>query len=180
MRRRPIGAGGPAADLTIAAIADQTIRDGFIEEGVGILLDEDCYLRESEWLGRVPTDFSFYQNSVSIEIADPAAGVTAKTKGRQGVIVESSALKAVLKEVVAITPAATPVFRSDSTRLRRVWHAALVKRRLEKAAGPVHTVRHSKPAADVMKGRRSLEGVRRRGRWDPLTRSPGTPRRTCC
>ena len=33
----------------------------------------------------------------------------------------------------------------------------------QKALGPAHTCRHSKPAADVFTGRRSFEGVRRRG-----------------
>lgn len=169
LKHRPLGEGGPLATSTIATLVDTMIRDGYLEEGIGTLLAEDCYLRESEWLQRVPSDFSLHRDEVAIEIADPASGSTAKTAGSQGVLVESSVLKAILREVVKVVHPSTPVFQTDSTRLRRVWWHSVQRTGSEKAVGPVHSVRHSKPAADALYGRRSLEGVRRRGRWKSLT-----------
>ena len=56
------------------------------------------------------------------------------------------------------------VFKFGPDAFRAVWRRSLDELGLS-WVGPPHTLRHSGPSADVASGRRSLEEIRRRGRW---------------
>ena len=58
------------------------------------------------------------------------------------------------------------VFPFDQGHLRHVWNSKL--RQLGLPPFPLHTLRHSKPSEEVLLRTRSVEDVRRRGRWNQL------------
>ena len=64
--------------------------------------------------------------------------------------------------------AGDPVFGFDPGSFRKLWWV-IVKFLGIAFVGPPHNLRHSKPAADVAKRAKTLEEVRRRGRWASLT-----------
>jgi len=69
--------------------------------------------------------------------------------------------------MAALKGAAHPnglVFRLNAANFRRNWHETTGRLGLCEV-GPPHTLRHSGASNDVAKKRRTLEEVRRRGRW---------------
>ena len=59
------------------------------------------------------------------------------------------------------------VFGVSQDRFRQLWHAALQRLGLS-WIGPPHMLRHGGPSFDSYTNRRSLEDIRRRGRWSQI------------
>ena len=59
------------------------------------------------------------------------------------------------------------VFEFTQQKFRAEWGASLLRLGLE-WVGPPHTLRHSGPSRDAFENRRTLEDIRRRGRWSQI------------
>ena len=162
------GEGGPLSASTIGAIALGMICFGCLLESLALLLSEDCYLREQDWSLLRKEDVASDGSRVSITMGVRARGEKIKTGSNQGVIIDSEVVASLLWAVCCTLRSGDLVFPFPPIHYRKLWWQVLDRLGL-RFCGPPHNVRHSKPAADISKGTRTLEEVRRRGRWAALS-----------
>ena len=91
-----------------------------------------------------------------------------KTGGNQGVIIDSAWLARVLLEGCRRLQPQDALFSFSQACFRKMWWCVARILQVAEWIGPPHSVRHSRPSHDVLVGARSLEDVRRRGRWVSL------------
>lgn len=95
-------------------------------------------------------------------------GEASKTVVKQGVIIGRWWVRLMLLVPLKLRQPEERVFQFSQQHLRGLWNWA--KRRLKlKDVGPLYSLRHTEPAASVEERRRTLEEVRRMGRWRTLT-----------
>ena len=92
-------------------------------------------------------------------------GLSTKTGPNQSLIIEDGLVARILAKLKAGSNPASKVFPMDQNFFRGRWNKT--QDDLEFACGtrPVHTLRHSRPSYLVHSGKRTLEEIRRRGRW---------------
>ena len=91
-------------------------------------------------------------------------GEKAKTGPNQGVIIDSPTLRDDLRKWVAKLRPNDLVFPLPAYKFRETWKAVKAKEGLE-WLGPPHHLRHAGASRDAESNKRSLELIRRRGRW---------------
>lgn len=165
--------GGPLARETCYLLAERMIADGEVEACVVTLLALDGYLREQDWEQLRGEDIVVSSPEKSHELPGVALllgrkhrGERSKTGQEQGVKLEDEFVVRVLAALAALVPPDSRVFITADA-FRRIWRSTLEK--LDMGwVGPPHSLRHSGPSADASTGRRTLEDIRRRGRWSQI------------
>lgn len=163
----PGGEGGPIAEEGIWCVMCDCFREGLLLQGVLCALSYDCYLRSSDWAGLQEGDGTCTRQSVSLVFGVQERGASAKTGINQGVVISRGWIAEMVEEVLKLTAVGAPMFPISQPKFRaqfqKLW------RRRGKKVRAVHDLRHSGAAEDVAQGRRTLDGVQRRGRWRHLS-----------
>ena len=161
--------GGPCCRESVHAMAKEMIKQGFVDAAIAAETALDAYLREQDWDQLLAEDIAIDRRtagspSVALLFGRRHRGESVKTGQEQGVKIESPLLVLILAERAARMQPTDKVFRITSDTFRQQWRKAAV------ALGmpwfpPPHSLRHSGPSEDATTGRRSMEDIRRRGRW---------------
>ena len=162
--------GGPLPDFTIAAMGLQLIENGEIDAAIAAWLQEDTYGREQDWEGLCSEDILVDERTqrCALLLGNTARGETVKTGGNQGVTVDAPWLAAIMMQIKRRLPGPQPVFPMSQSCFRRKWWQAGRDLHIEEILKPPHALRHSRPSRDVLLASRTLEEIRRRGRWVSL------------
>ncbi len=151
---------------TIAAVALRMIQRGALHAAIAVWLSEDCYLREQDWLQLVKGDvFWDRDNGCALALGVRERGERSKTGSNQGVLVDRVYVSDMLRALADTLQDGEPFFPISAIEYRRSWWSAVQDINCQKICGPPHSLRHSGPAADAASHRRTLEEIRRRGRW---------------
>jgi len=149
------------------------IERGDFECALITLLSEDGYLRESDWATVSTQDVSVRWTpdhaipDVGMNLGTGARGLSTKTGSDQGITVDAPLLCLWLACLLELLPTGSPIVLLTATLFRKFWWQVLELKGIE-FLGPPHGLRHSRPSGEVYASTRSLEGIRRRGRWISL------------
>ena len=95
-------------------------------------------------------------------------GVRTKTGRHQGVLLHAPALQKIWRQRKREKPASAKAISLSADAVRAAWRDAKIATGLE-WIGPMHSLRHAGASRDIAEGARTLEQVRRRGRWQLLS-----------
>lgn len=160
--------GGPIPLEAIVVVAAEMVAAGESGAALATLMAEDGYLRESDWAGICTEDLAVSPSAqgVGAVLGEPGRGESTKTGAAQGVVFETEFLCCWLAQLKKDLPPKARVVPLSPDTYRKIWKRVLGALGVE--LGPPHSLRHSRPSAECLYGTRSLEGVRRRGRWASL------------
>ena len=160
--------GGPASRASVHVMCEQLARQGCVDAAFAAAVQLDGYMREQDWIQLraedVQVDWRKDACVVALLFGRRHRGESVKTGQEQGVKLESSLLSRLLAERVKDMEPEERIFNLTADVFRREWRQAAV------ALGmpwfpPPHCLRHTGPSEDASSGRRTLEDIRRRGRW---------------
>ena len=163
-RRNIPGEGEGIPEEAVFLIADGLRKDGKTEAALIAETSMDVYFRVGEWAQLRGSDIVDDGEKIAIIMGVASRGERVKTGRNQGVIIDSEVLRAEWRALKKNTLPGDRVFSISPDVFRDQWRAMKRKLGLE-WIGPPHDLRHSGAARDVEMGTRSLEQVRRRGRW---------------
>lgn len=161
--------GQPISRGVIFLLAGNLFKRGRLLEGIVTLLSFDSYLREQDWERLRVGDVNFESDRVDARVAlvlgPRSRGETKKTGSDQGVEVEDLFVRRSLYHMCVGRPATELVFPFDQSHFRREWARSRRYEDCLDATGSPHSIRHSRPSEEARDKTRSLEEIRRRGRW---------------
>ena len=160
--------GGPMAEEAVFMVVHFFFRSGAYYEGAWTLLQYDVYAREQDMESLRENDIDFDGRVVSLHFGVSTRGESVKTGTNQGATIRRGPVADIILALKANTPKGALIFPISQGDFRKAWHTACASLGIS-YAGPPHVLRHSGPSEDIARGRTSLEGVRRRGRWKALT-----------
>ena len=161
------GEGTPVPKEAAALIAAELRTMGDDQSALLVELIFDCYLRSAEWSSLRCADVVSDGPSVALLLGVAERGEKTKTGPNQGVVVDAPAVAADLLERARSKPPEAHVFDISPEAFRKQWLRAKQAANLS-FLGPPHDLRHAGASRDVEEKARSLEQVRRRGRWKQL------------
>ena len=161
------GEGVGIPEEAVAILSAAMIRDGAPEASLITDLSFDCYLRSHEWCQIRVADVHDDGNLCSIMLGVAERGEKVKTGVRQGVVIDSPKVRTRLRHHIAKKAPLDHVFSMSSGEFHGYWERSKLLANLS-WAGPEHSLRHAGASRDIEKGTRTLEQVRRRGRWHTL------------
>ena len=148
----------------------------FRESAVWWFTQADCFAREQDMenLKNTPSDWCVLERpngdpQVCLFFGVASRGESVKTSTslpNQGVIIDRPWVARLFLELVRSRPLGAPIFSVSRSQVARC-----VKKVCDKLGIPVpvlHILRHTGPANAILKDTKSLEKVRRRGRWASL------------
>ena len=100
---------------------------------------------------------------VSVLLGVRARGETTKTGTGQGTMPDFPQTREMLQRRKRNRGAKEKLFKISKARFSALWAEALARH--GHAALPPHSIRHSGPSRDAFLGYRSLEQIKKRGRW---------------
>ena len=124
----------------------------------------DVYWRQGEWQNLRVGDVADDGEKIAFVMGVAERGERTKTGRNQGVILDSPTLATEWRARLAGRPRSEKVFNFTQQTFFAAWEDAKKKMHMT-FLGPPHDLRHSGAARDVEKQTRTLEEVRRRGRW---------------
>jgi len=140
---------------------------GYPSHAICIGLQADGIMREQDWEGLLRKDIYDDGKYTILEFGLLERGEKTKTGAHQGVRVERDWVRDLLKAQLVGLEQDDFVFDFTQIDLRLKW--AWAKRALGLTfLGPLHSLRHTEPAAAVEQGTKTFEEIRRRGRWASL------------
>ena len=164
--------GGPACRESIHVMAEEMIKRGYVDSALAAETALDGYMREQDWgqLRAEDVKVDWHKDgtcSTALLFGRRHRGESVKTGQEQGVKLESPLLCRLLAERAASLQPSDKVFEVTPETFRRHW------REVAEALGmswfpPPHCLRHTGPSEDAFSGRRTLEDIRRRGRWSQI------------
>jgi hypothetical protein len=163
--------GGPVSYGVILCIIAQLFREGHVWAGLWVWLQHDVYGREQDM--EVLYEPDIYcdprnNSACALQFGTRSRGLSVKTGSDRGAEVDDAYLCRILCRIKSgLLPPGAALFPHPQSYVRKLWTLAQVTLGLTKIH-PLHSLRHSKPSADARSGRRSLEEIRRRGRWSQL------------
>ena len=107
------------------------------------------------------------RKDLALLLGDRVSGESLKKGSGQGVVVDRAWLAWVIRCWQNDLISGEPFWTTTAVDLRRVWARAAEKLGVAWTPPP-HGIRHLQPTLDVWLQKRSLEQVRRRGRWTGL------------
>ena len=143
------------------------MRDqGYMDEALVCETAMDVYWRAGEWEALCNRDVLDDGTAVAFLLGDGDRGLRTKTGRFQGVILDSAALTDTwrAKQQDKGGRPDERVFNFHMQHFKKVWDYANKFSNLDWIGTP-HALRHAGAARDVEQNTRSLEAVRRRGRW---------------
>ena len=159
--------GGPIPVPAIALIITWMVTHGYAYAALATFMAFDGYQRESDWEGICGCDLVIHGSGVpdaAIMLGVGSRGMSTKKGSDHGVVFEDTLLRLWLAELKTDLHPHAALFPMSQVQYRRIWYHALDGCNL-KGMGNPHRLRHSGPSRDVFLNRRTLEEVRRRGRW---------------
>ena len=164
--------GGPAWERTVYAIAADMLSRGLPGMCVACLLALDCFLREQDWEQLLKEDVYHTLDEqglpvIALKFGRRHRAERVKTGQEQGVTIDSLFLKFIMLARLAQLRDDERVFPFSQASFRAEWGTSLLRLDLP-FVGPPHSLRHSGPSRDAASGARTLEEIRRRGRWSQL------------
>lgn len=159
--------GGPVAPEALGLMALGMVRAGMFQSALVLLLSFDAFFRSHDAFGICKGDLNYDGKLFSIAVGRRDRGASAKTGTDQGVVLDRTWLGWLLWFWQQDLVVGESFWSLDASRYRKDWGSMQRALGLE-GIGPAHSVRHSGPALQAMQGRRSLEEIRRRGRWKSL------------
>ena len=161
------GEGAPIPEQAVELVAHWFAQSDRHDLDLLVRLIFDCYLRSSDWEKLRKEDIYRSGETVAIILGVSERGEKAKTGPNQGVIVDCPLIaEALWSKAQALQPGAV-LFSTSPEAFRQQWTRAKAATGLS-WIGPPHDLRHGGASRDVEAGTRSLEQVRRRGRWKIL------------
>ena len=127
----------------------------------------DVYFRTHEWSQLRAEDIYYDGNLVGLQLGVSARGERVKTGHDQGVVLDSPYLRDKFAMIKKSKHASQPVFQISTDSFKKLWEKAKTDLKLS-WIGPEHGLRHAGAARDIELSVRTLEQVRRRGRWKSL------------
>lgn len=164
---RPGGEGEPCPWEAVVVLAESFAREGYPGEALAILLQADCALREMDWEGALVEDLHDDGEQLCLELGVRERGESSKTGVKQGVIIGRWWIRLMVLVMMKSKNKSDRLFPFSQQHVRALWNWLKKKHRLN--LGPLHWLRHTEPAASIAERRRTLEEVRRLGRWASLT-----------
>ena len=165
------GEGGPIPLQAIIVIAIRMIELGHPEAALATLLAEDGYLRESDWsmiqVTDIVTEGQPQTPRVALILGAQERGDTTKTGDNQGIVVETLFVCLWVAQLAKRLRPSQSLIGLKPEAYRRIWWKVLDDINA-RSLGPPHSLRHSRPAAQCRDRSRTLEEIRRRGRWISL------------
>ena len=108
------------------------------------------------------------ETKTAFELGTRSRGLAVKTGSDQGVDIEEPLLATVVARISKRRRTKTAsFFPFKQQHMRKVWLRSQQRLGFRKLH-PLHALRHTKPSADARSGRRTLEEIRRRGRWSQI------------
>ena len=124
----------------------------------------DCYLRTHEWVHIRREDILDDGVYVALLLGNPERGERVKTGVFQGVVIDAPHLRCAWRKLKSGLKPNELAIKISPDEFMRAWETA--KKDLDlKWIGNQHNLRHAGAARDVELNTRTLEQVRRRGRW---------------
>lgn len=161
--------GGPLPVEFINSVAFAAIKKGFVDTALVRRTSYDGYLREQDWSQLRHVDIHVNGNQVSYTCGESERGERAKTGANQGVCVESPFMVQILIMLKNMTRRGGPIFPIAAATYRKQWWESLISvSDHPDLQGAPHKIRHSRPSHEILNQEKSLEEVRRRGRWISL------------
>ena len=148
-------------------LAEFMRKEGQQEAAALVETSMDLYLRQGEWEALKAQDVFDDGQSISFVLGVSERGERVKTGHNQGVVLDSIALTKEWRAKLRTHSPSKPLFFLNPQQLNDIWSDAKVKLGLSHL-GPLHDLRHAGAARDIESKLRSLEEVRRRGRWKTL------------
>ena len=164
--------GGPIPLEAIGLLIDWMLKHKMFMEAFVTLLAYDAFLRESDWETLVAGDVSIVYAApdslpeVALLLGSGARGLSTKTGTDQGVVLEHSFLRCWAAAITRRLESKEALVPFSQVQFRKAWRQGWNAIQLD--FGPAHSLRHSGPAHSVLMKTRSLEEIRRRGRWQSL------------
>ena len=160
--------GSPIPQETVFLVADWMKQKGYTEEALLTETSMDVYWRAGEWEQVCNKDVIDDGTTVAFLLGDADRGLRTKTGRFQGVILDGIALTAEwrIKQKGKMNNTLymdEKVFSFNMAHFKKIWK--LAQNALGIDCGCTHSLRHAGAARDVEMATRSLEAVRRRGRW---------------
>jgi len=124
----------------------------------------DVYWRQGEWENLTYGDVADDKEKVAFIMGVAERGERTKTGRNQGVILDSIALTNEWRDRIRGHKKSDKIFSFSQQAFYTAWETAKAALGLD-FLGPPHDLRHSGAARDLEQGTRSLEQIRRRGRW---------------
>lgn len=166
-RRHVAGEGEGIPEEAVFLLADGFRRAKNPEAALIAETSMDVYFRVSEWDQLRKEDIVDDGAKVGLILRVAARGERVKTGRNQDVVLDSNILKDEWRGLRKSLHAGDKASKKTPDQFRLEWTD--MKDKLGLAwVGPPHDLRHSGAARDVEKAGRTLEQVRRRGRWVTL------------
>ena len=165
-RLAPSREGKPVPWEVITVVVRELVKEGRYEEGVAIWFLYDVYAREQDLDGLRGEDIAGRGDSCAVRFGVAARGERSKTGPDQGAVVDDPVLSRILIEAKRRLSPHEKVFPFSPAYLRGHWARVLEKIGFGRV--PLHSLRHSKPSREALRKTRSLEDIRRRGRWNQM------------
>jgi hypothetical protein len=159
--------GGPLPPEAIGVMALTLVHRGCFQAALGVLMAFDGFLRGQDIFALRGGDLIRDASGFALALGRRVRGQRSKTGTDQGVILDRRWLGYLLGAWVDKLGDGEPWWTIEASTYRRQWKEAQEEAGLT-WLGPAHSVRHSGPALQALQGRRTLEGIRRRGRWASL------------
>jgi len=169
-RLRQGGIGGPMSWGMVLRIIVGFFEQGRLYEGVWVWAQHDVYGREQD-LEQVTRPDIFIDplddTKVALRFGTRSRGLSSKTGSDQAAQIDDPLIARTLARMRRQLKDGEPLFPFSQATMRKAWNEEQRRQGLSQLY-KLHSLRHSKPSADAAAGRRSLEEIRRRGRWNQI------------
>ena len=144
-------------------------RLGFVDACFAAETQLDGYMREQDWTQLLGEDVATEHLetgfcNTALLFGRKHRGESVKTGQEQGVKIESPFLALLLARRAEQVGKKKRIFELTAEAYRRQWRRAADSLGMSWMPPP-HSLRHTGPSEDATTGRRTLEDIRRRGRW---------------
>jgi len=156
--------GEPVPEELVWLIAHHFFTTGDLESGIITLVSFDGYLRSEDWHQLFWEDLFSSGGLVGCVFGVSDRGMSVKGGTNQGLVFSRGVVAEAIWALRGCRSEGEKLFRMSQFSWRRKWAGALEALELP-FLGPPHSLRHAGPSEDLQRGRRTLIGIQRRGRW---------------
>ena len=162
-RMNVVAEGAPVCEETVHAATVAMFRKGWVEDAIRVQFHFDGYLRLQDSRQLAREDVVASGGVLAATFGVSRRGEVVKTGQNQGVVVNRGSVAAMVWALRNYRRPGDLVFQSPDDLFRRRWTRTQLC--LGTPPSVVHDLRHAGPSEDVLRERRGLGEIRRRGRW---------------